>query len=162
MAQTRLGNIRKCKFQLWAFSAEAPGNGNIVVHSVITRVMPPAGDQYLDTAGHVRLQWGRPATSKKWGFPSQPPCLRARVDGGESWCFLSALFTWDRESRDKIHKPILAVNFRYLSSFHLCMFVRATLQSKIDALIFTSTLLCRVDVGKMAKRWMGGATLNIL
>lgn len=150
MAQTRLGNIRKCKFQLWAFSGEAPGNGNTVVRFLITKVMPPALDQRLTTPGCIRLQWGKQATRNKWAFLICPFAL-AHVDVGEVAVFISNSI-WDRETTDKqnsqiIPKPILAINFRGFPPVFLSLYLAEPLyKTKLIALIFTSIPLCE-DMG---------------
>lgn len=131
MAQTRLGNIRKCKFQLWAFSADAPGNGN-TVRFVVTRMIylrpacMPQGASDLSGAGEQPAAGG---LSRAAAAPEEAASL------------------WDRESRDNIHRASPSGVQPLVSDFfHLfiSMFARVPLPGKIDCFNF---YLCSTCLG---------------
>lgn len=166
MAQTRLGNIRKCKFQLWAFSAEAPGNGNTVVHFVMDR-------PFVTRVIYLRPTWTHQGAFDCGEAGKQPATDGLSLSAPLLWCESGLVwlpfFIWDRESRDKIHrlsppKPILAINFRVFFTFSSLCLPELLYKANLTALIFTSAPLGWgwVDVREMAKRWEGRAAFNIL
>lgn len=143
MAQTRLGNVRKCKFWLWAFSVEGLRNGGAVVIVSPPAWCPTALDERLAMLKRVSDCCGEQACRQETSGPScQFPCLGVWVDLVRPLFLSATLFIWDwervgKQNSQKSLSQFQLLNLKKKNFFFISVFARAPVHSKIDCFNFS-------------------------